>query len=78
MPKTITVTKNKLSIKDLVFEDSVLGEYFSQFKGDEEALGAAVHRALRIGVMALQDERLSTLIGKIEKDRAENYPLIFI
>ena len=68
MAKRIVVTKKKVAFKDFVVEDEVLGTYFSQYKDDPDALGQAVHRALRIGVLALEDERLTTLLQRLEQD----------
>ena len=68
MAKAITVTSGRISFKNFTVEDPVIGEYFSSLKEDEEELKTGVHRALRIGVLALSDERLSTLIGRIDKD----------
>lgn len=66
--KQIKSQTKKLIFNDYTIEDSVIGEFFYQYKDDEELLKAKIHQALRLGVLALQDNRLQTILMQIEKE----------
>lgn len=66
----ITVYKSKIRIKDLTVEDKVLGEYLYQYKDDPEKAIHKFKQLIRVGAHALTDDRLMTLVHRIENDLA--------
>jgi len=60
--------KKKIIFTEYTVEDTVIAGFFYQFKDDPELLEAKIHQALRLGVLALEDNRLQTILKQIEKE----------